>query len=50
MTCPLRSFPLFNFTTIIMRGVAVLFPTLEAKFKDISVFFHDKPHKHTSSK
>jgi hypothetical protein len=35
MTCPMRSFPLFNLITFLVRGVAVLFPQLEQKIKEI---------------
>ncbi len=35
MTCPMRTFPLFNFVTFIMRGIAILLPQIEHQLKEI---------------
>jgi hypothetical protein len=35
MTCPMRTFPLFNFVTFIMRGIAILIPQIEYQLKEI---------------
>lgn len=45
MTCPMRTFPLFNFVTFLIRGVAILIPTLEGKLKEVSLLFHQNGYK-----
>ena len=35
MTCPMRSFPLFNLITFLIRGVTLIIPQLEQKIKEI---------------
>jgi hypothetical protein len=46
----MRTFPLFNFTTFLMRGVAMLIPSLEYKLKEISTLFNFTDNKHNAIK
>lgn len=35
MICPLRQFPLFNFITLIVKGVSIILPQIEENIKII---------------
>jgi hypothetical protein len=44
MTCPLRTFPLFNFITIILHTVNALLPHFEDRLNDLKRKLHFERH------